>query len=101
MKALGGLLDETHESLRDLYGVSIGPVEDLRSILCQTSGVLGSRIIGGGFGGNILALVETGEIDKVVSAVTSGFYEKSGRDARREGAIRISTPGDGLRQLVV
>jgi galactokinase len=53
--ALGELLDASHASLRDDYEVSVPEVE--RAVeACHEAGALGARIMGGGFGGSVLAL---------------------------------------------
>ena len=52
---VGRLLDASHESLRDDYEVSVPQVE--RTVdECKEAGALGARIMGGGFGGSVLAL---------------------------------------------
>ena len=56
-KQLGQLLNQSHESLRKL-GVSNDQVDHLVKQLQQTKGVLGARMMGGGFGGMILTLVD-------------------------------------------
>ena len=57
--ALGQLLDASHASLRDDYEVSVPAVE--RAVAaCHDSGALGARIMGGGFGGSVLALFPPG-----------------------------------------
>jgi galactokinase len=53
--ALGELLDRSHASLRDDYEVSVPEVE--RAVAaCHDAGALGARIMGGGFGGSVVAL---------------------------------------------
>jgi len=52
---LGGLIDESHASLRDDYEVSTPAVEATVERL-KDSGALGARIMGGGFGGSVLGL---------------------------------------------
>jgi galactokinase len=55
LAALGELLDASHRSLRDDYEVSVPEVE--RAVEgCKQAGALGARIMGGGFGGSVLAL---------------------------------------------
>ena len=55
MPALGELLDASHASLRDDYEVSVPEVE--RAVAaCRDAGALGARLMGGGFGGSVLAL---------------------------------------------
>jgi galactokinase len=55
LETLGELLDASHRSLRDDYEVSVPEVE--RAVgACKDAGALGARIMGGGFGGSVLAL---------------------------------------------
>ena len=58
---LGTLLNESHESLRSI-GVSLKEIDQQVTTLQNTPGVLGARMMGGGFGGMILALVEHEDI---------------------------------------
>ncbi len=53
---LGELLDESHASLRDRYEVSTPAVEAAAARL-HSSGAIGARIVGGGFGGEVLGLL--------------------------------------------
>jgi galactokinase len=55
----GRLLDESHASLRDDYEASVPEVEaTVRA--CKDAGAAGARMVGGGFGGNVLALFPPG-----------------------------------------
>lgn len=54
---LGVLLNATHESLQTI-GVSLEEIDQQVMTLQSTPGVLGARMMGGGFGGMILVLVE-------------------------------------------
>ncbi len=56
MEQLGLLLDLSHASLRDDFEVSVPAVEEAVSRL-KAAGALGARIMGGGFGGSVLALI--------------------------------------------
>jgi len=55
LEALGRLLDASHASLRDNYEVSVPEVEETVERLAA-AGAAGARIMGGGFGGAVLAL---------------------------------------------
>jgi galactokinase len=55
MEQLGGLLDSSHESLRDCYEVSTPKVERAVGVM-KDAGAAGARLIGGGFGGSVLGL---------------------------------------------
>ncbi len=56
---LAELLNASHASLRDLYQVSTPAVEAAVEKL-RRSGAAGARLIGGGFGGSVLGLLEPG-----------------------------------------
>jgi galactokinase len=59
LAALGRLLDASHASLRDDYEVSVDAVE--RTVMrLKDAGAVGARIMGGGFGGSVLALFGPG-----------------------------------------
>ncbi len=56
---LGRLLSASHGSLRDDYEVSCPEVDELVAALEAAEGVFGARMVGGGGGGMVLALVES------------------------------------------
>jgi galactokinase len=57
--ALGPLINASHASLRDLYEVSVPEVE--RTVeAARAAGATGARLMGGGFGGSVLALFPPG-----------------------------------------
>ena len=55
---LGHILNQTHDGLRDLYEVSCEEIDFLQCHLQQTPGILGARMMGGGFGGCLLVLAK-------------------------------------------
>ena len=59
LEQLGALLDASHASLRDDYEVSVDAVERTVARL-KDAGAVGARIVGGGFGGSVLALFASG-----------------------------------------
>jgi galactokinase len=59
-RRLGELLSASHRSLRDDYEVSTPVLDRLVEIACA-EGALGARLVGGGFGGSIIALTRKGE----------------------------------------
>jgi galactokinase len=59
LDALGRLLDASHASLRDQYEVSVAEVDALVERL-RGGGAAGARMVGGGFGGAVLALLPPG-----------------------------------------
>ena len=75
---LGKLLNDSHNSLSKL-GVSLPEIDVLVKELQTTDGVLGARMMGGGFGGMIIALVENENVlpnsSQVVSSNSFTFEE--------------------------
>ena len=75
---LGELLNESHASLTKL-GVSLPAIDNLVTKLQATDGVLGARMMGGGFGGMIIALVTDDNVlpnaIKVTSSSSFSFEE--------------------------
>ncbi|MFN7826513.1 MAG: galactokinase family protein [Acidobacteriota bacterium] len=101
MEQLGDLIDQSHQSLCNLYEVSNGEVDQLVGSISQSPRLIeGRRLMGGGFGGNVLVLCRADKVEQLIDQVAHGFYAPRGRDPRTEGAIMISTPGEGLSPLV-
>jgi galactokinase len=69
---LAPLLDASHESMRDDFEITV-PQVDLAVETARTSGALGARLTGGGFGGCIIALVAAGESERIGGAIARSF----------------------------
>jgi len=66
---LGRLLKESHESLRDDFEVSTPTVDALVERAWSIAGCYGARIMGAGFGGSILALVERSQTGTFATSI--------------------------------
>lgn len=66
---LGTLLKESHQSLRDDFEVSTPNVDALVEKAWAVPGCFGARIMGAGFGGSILALIDRGSETALAAAV--------------------------------
>lgn len=64
LAGLGALLDEGHRSLRDDFEVSTPTVDATVERLRWQPGVHGVRLMGGGFGGCVVAVTEPGAVDE-------------------------------------
>jgi galactokinase len=69
---IGALLTEAHISLRDDFEIS-WPEANATVDAVLSSGGFGARMVGGGFGGSVLALVPVRRLDSVRAAVSSAF----------------------------
>ena len=75
-REIGRLLTQAHVSLRDDFEVS-WPEADAAVEAALAAGALGARMMGGGFGGSVLALVpETGG-GAIRAAVTEAYARRS------------------------
>ena len=73
-RAIGGLLDASHASMRDDFEISV-PELDLAVDTARAAGAIGARMTGGGFGGSAIALVDHDLVPAVTDAVTAAFAE--------------------------
>lgn len=91
-REIGPLLDAGHDSLRADFEVST-EVLDAAVDAARTAGAYGSRMVGGGFGGSIIALVDTAAADRVEREVRERLASKGFPDARTIEAV--AGPGAG------
>jgi galactokinase len=87
----GRLMNESHDSLRDLYEVSSAELDAVVEIAWGVSGVYGARMTGAGFGGCAIALAEQTAIDALRDAVMREYPARTGR----QPSIYICTASDG------
>ncbi|MBR7621421.1 galactokinase [Phenylobacterium sp. 20VBR1] len=73
LAALGDLMNQSHASLRDDMEVSLPVVDQLAAIAQATPGVHGARLMGGGFGGCVIALVDTAAVEAVQAAIVAAY----------------------------
>jgi galactokinase len=91
---IGRLLTEAHASLRDDFEVS-WPAADVTVEVAVAAGALGARMIGGGFGGSVLALIPVERMAAVRAALTDAFTERGWTPPEFIDA----TPSAAARQL--
>jgi len=79
LAALGALMNQSHASLRDDMEVSVPEVDQLAQISRETPGVFGARMMGGGFGGCIIALADSGQAAKAQAAIGERYGAALGK----------------------
>jgi galactokinase len=92
VRDVGPVLSASHASLRDDFAVSVPEVDALAEA-AEGAGALGARIVGGGFGGSILALVPRAALDDVGAACRAAALGP-------EPTIREVAPAPGARRDV-
>jgi galactokinase len=78
--AFGKLMYASHAGLRDQYQVSCEELDVLVEATEKLDGVMGSRMMGGGFGGCTINLVSLGKLDETVAAIRSHYMAKFGKE---------------------
>jgi galactokinase len=91
---LGELLNQSHRSLRDDYEVSC-PELNLAVNTAVAQGALGARMVGGGFGGSAIALINTDQVKKCEQAISRAFSGASFKPPR----FFTSLPSEGARVI--
>jgi galactokinase len=91
---VGELINQSHVSLRDDYTVSCSEL-DTAVEASLAAGALGSRMVGGGFGGSAIALIEASKTAQTIRAVESAFAAKKFKAPR----FFTSLPSQGAEIL--
>lgn len=81
MEMLGGLLNRSHASLRDNYEVTGREPDALVEAAQSQSCCVGSRLIGGGFGGCTISLVKTKSVDEFKEFTYNTYLKATGYKA--------------------
>ena len=92
--AIGPLMTASHLSLREDYEVTV-PEVDTAVDAALAAGAYGARITGGGFGGCVLALIDTGRADPIGEAVAKAYAARG----FAAPAWFVAVPGQGARRL--
>jgi galactokinase len=75
-RGLGPLLYASHESLRLDFAVSCRELDCLVELAAGAPQVIGARMMGGGFGGCVLVLLDATGIDDVEQHLAEGYAEE-------------------------
>ncbi|MDQ6882858.1 MAG: galactokinase [Candidatus Dormibacteraeota bacterium] len=74
-EALAPLLAASHESLRDDFQVSCPELDLLVTLALESPRVVGARMMGGGFGGSVIVLVEAAAIEDLEQHLQIGYAD--------------------------
>lgn len=93
LATLGRIINESHESLRDDFNVSCRELDFLQETAVATPGVYGARMVGGGFGGCTLTLVDLARQDEVRARIVEAYREFSGSKPWTHAVVSTSPAG--------
>jgi galactokinase len=82
LHSFGELMFQSHAGLRDEYEVSCRELDLLVDVASRVPGVIGARMMGAGFGGCTLNLVEKKHCEEFIQIVQSEYKKTTGRDAK-------------------
>ncbi|MDK2954496.1 galactokinase [Kosmotoga arenicorallina S304] len=91
---LGRVLNQSHESLAIEYEVSCDEINFIVDTLKEIDGVTGCRMIGGGFGGSVLAICEKAKVGEISKEVKEKYSAAYGKEAK----VYIVNSSDGARK---
>ena len=73
---MGKLMAASHLGLKEKYEVSCPELDFLVDSAYNTPGIVGARMMGGGFGGCTINLVENAQKEQFIEAMTIKFEKK-------------------------
>src|SRR4051794_21732068 len=94
VRAIGPVLTAGHASLRDDFQISTDLL-DLVVDAALEAGAHGARMVGGGFGGSAIALVDSDRLEEVIAAITERFAGRAPAPPR----TFVAVPSAGARRL--
>ncbi len=95
IELFGQLMCRSHVSLRDNYEVTGLHLDTLAEEAWKISGVIGSRMTGGGFGGCTVSLVREANIPDFIEKVGAAYLAKTGIKAD----FYVAEISDGVHQV--
>jgi galactokinase len=93
-RSIGPILTAGHASLRDDFEISV-PLLDAAVEAALEAGAHGARMVGGGFGGSAIALVDAAALDAVTTAVDARFT----REGHPPPRTFVTVPSAGARRV--
>jgi len=96
----GQLLDASHDSLKEDFQVSCAELDAVVAAargIGLAGGVYGARLTGGGFGGCVVALIESAKRTEIERAIASAYLRATGIKA----TIFVSRPAGGASVIEV
>jgi galactokinase len=79
-KTLGNLIYDSHYSLQNYYEVSCPELDFLVTQTVDQPYILGSRMMGGGFGGCTINLIKKSRTEEFVDKISSSYRDRFGMD---------------------
>lgn len=98
LNKLGKLMSDSHISCSKKYECSCEELDELQ-ILCIEGGALGARLTGAGWGGCIVSMVKSEQVDKFKSYVNKNYYASIPKVPLNH--VFTTSPSQGLTVLKI
>jgi galactokinase len=92
----GELMYESHRSLKEDYEVSCPELDIMVELASNLDGVYGARMMGGGFGGCTINLVNKNSVSDFTAKISVGYKAKTGIDPQ----VYVTTAADGAAEVI-
>lgn len=96
IEEFGRLMNESCRSSMEQYECGIQPICDLQQIVSSTEGVLGSRFMGGGFGGCVVGFVQPDHAAVAIKNIKDS-YRKLHPEVGEQASVYLARSDDGVR----
>jgi len=93
--SFGRLMNQSHDSLKNLYEVTGAELDALADAALTVDGVFGSRMTGAGFGGCTVSVVDERRVDDFIKTVGEKYFNKTGLTAE----FYVAEAADGARRI--
>jgi galactokinase len=80
LKSFGKRMFETHAGLKELYEVSCKELDLLVDLVKEDPNVIGARMMGGGFGGCTINLVNAEAAESLIRKVSDAYSSETGTE---------------------
>lgn len=97
LETLGICMNQSHDSLRDLYEVSSKELDAVVDIARGVEGVYGARMTGAGFGGCAIALVDDAQVGHLTEVIAKEYPIRTGRTPNIYPCV--ASDGAGWRKI--
>jgi galactokinase len=97
LEGVGELLWQTHAGLRDEYEVSCFELDTLVELARTVPGVLGARMMGGGFGGCTINLVRDDAVETLKQVIEEQYPACTGLQASIDICRAAGGPGSAIQ----
>lgn len=95
LAAVGKYMFASHAGLKHQYEVSCPELDLLVDLVRNDPGVLGSRMMGGGFGGCTISIVHKDAVSRLAAAIGPIYHHRTGKEMQLHEVVT----GDGAREV--